>query len=77
MTQGTVGVTISLPISVVEKIDADRGTISRSRYFLELVERAYAATGEGAFTHSVKSRLVLKHTSPVVLVSSIRDASPK
>jgi hypothetical protein len=32
---------LSLPIELLRKIDAERGDISRSRFLLRLLERAY------------------------------------
>ncbi|MGI0032941.1 MAG: hypothetical protein ACRD97_06695 [Nitrososphaeraceae archaeon] len=40
-------VTFSLPKEIVIKMDADRGDISRSRYVLRLIEKAYANTEVG------------------------------
>jgi len=34
---------LSLPGELLRKIDAERGDISRSRYLLRLIERAYEA----------------------------------
>jgi hypothetical protein len=37
----TTGIGISLPVPIMAKIDAERGDISRSRYVLRLLEKAY------------------------------------
>jgi len=34
-------ITFSLPKEILKKIDADKGDISRSRYLLRLIEKAY------------------------------------
>jgi len=34
-------VAISLPKEMVERIDEDRGDITRSRYILRMIEKAY------------------------------------
>jgi hypothetical protein len=46
MSETRVGVSMTLPISIVERIDADRGGVPRSRFFERLVEQAYAKQGE-------------------------------
>ncbi|HZI70842.1 MAG TPA: hypothetical protein VFD60_06740 [Nitrososphaeraceae archaeon] len=32
---------LSLPVGLMQKIDLDRGDVSRSRFLLRLIERAY------------------------------------
>jgi hypothetical protein len=39
--QNYISVGISLPRKIMEKIDDERGDISRSRYLLRLLERTY------------------------------------
>jgi hypothetical protein len=39
-------VTYSLPKEIVKRIDAERGDVSRSRFVLRLIEKAYANAGE-------------------------------
>jgi hypothetical protein len=34
---------LSLPTDLMERIDADRGDVPRSRFLLRLLERAYSA----------------------------------
>jgi metal-responsive CopG/Arc/MetJ family transcriptional regulator len=41
MVSNAMSVGISLPEQIVEKIDRDRGDVSRSRFLLRLVEHAY------------------------------------
>ena len=36
---------LSLPAKLMQKIDIDRGDISRSRFLLRLIERAYKEEG--------------------------------
>lgn len=45
--------TYSLPKDIIKKMDADKGDISRSRYLLRLIEKAYgykvsAEEGDGS-----------------------------
>lgn len=35
---------LSLPTEIVDRIDSERGDISRSRFLLRLIERAYRDT---------------------------------
>lgn len=37
---------LSLPAKLMQKIDNDRGDISRSRFLLRLIERGYKEGGE-------------------------------
>jgi hypothetical protein len=39
--QHKIAVGISLPKTIMEKIDRDRGDISRSRYLLRILEKRY------------------------------------
>jgi hypothetical protein len=36
---------LSIPTELLYKIDAERGDVSRSRFLLRLIEKAYALTG--------------------------------
>ncbi len=38
---------ISLPQNVLDKIDADRGDVSRSRFLLRMIERVYYHADKG------------------------------
>jgi hypothetical protein len=38
---------LSLPTGMLERIDASRGDVSRSRFLLRLLERIYSAEKEG------------------------------
>ena len=35
-------VSLALPAPIIERIDSEKGDVSRSRYVLRLLERAYA-----------------------------------
>jgi hypothetical protein len=39
--QASISVGISFPVKIGEKIDAERGDISRSRYVLKMIKRFY------------------------------------
>jgi metal-responsive CopG/Arc/MetJ family transcriptional regulator len=41
--QVSIAVGISLPTKIVEKIDAERGDVSRSRYVLKMIKKFYEA----------------------------------
>ena len=39
--QVSIAVGISLPTKIIEKIDAERGDVSRSRYVLKMIKKFY------------------------------------
>jgi hypothetical protein len=43
--QSCIGIGISLPKELMEKIDIDRGDIPRSRYVLRILEKRYNTLG--------------------------------
>ncbi len=48
----TIGLSITLPKQLVEKIDHDRGDIPRSRFLLRLIQRTYTQVTEEVNTRS-------------------------
>ena len=41
MQYNSIAVGISFPLRIIDKIDRDRGDISRSRYILRMIEKFY------------------------------------
>ena len=39
---------LSLPVEIAQRIERDRGEISRSRYLLRIIEKFYESKAEGA-----------------------------
>lgn len=44
--QKSISVGISFPKKVIEKIDEERGDVSRSKYLLKIIERSYLENDE-------------------------------
>jgi metal-responsive CopG/Arc/MetJ family transcriptional regulator len=49
-----IAVGISLPRNILGKIDEDRGDVSRSRFLLRIIERAYSSSYQHEEASSVK-----------------------
>ena len=52
-----IGIGISLPKKLMEKIDTDRGDVPRSRYVLRILERQYTLEREKVNQGSLDRRL--------------------
>ena len=56
----TVNVTLTFPERVIEKIDADRHDVNRSKYVVKLIEEAY----KNSTRHCVNNKKLLQRTDP-------------
>jgi hypothetical protein len=45
MSEGKVGVSVTLPMQMLHRIDRDRGLVPRSVFIVSLVEKAYKQEG--------------------------------
>jgi hypothetical protein len=46
MTSKYISTGLSLPVSLMQKIDTERGDISRSRFIFRLLEKSYGSAKE-------------------------------
>jgi len=76
--QYSIAVGISFPMKIIDKIDRDRGDISRSRYVLRMIEKFYGikqldeSPGQNAREQQINSRGQRRDQSAVPSVLSTR-----